>query len=88
MATDGNSKVTWWIMGVVGGLAIMGVGGFTAGLSQRVSVHDATLAARGERIATLEVKAQAMDMRGTAIEARLQRIEDKMDKIAERVGAK
>ena len=76
-----DGKVVWWIMGIVGSLIVFGAGAFVTGISGDVSKH-------GERIATTEAKVEALETSQTEIKAGVIRLEIRLEKVAEKIGAK
>jgi len=68
-------------MGIVAALIVLGAGGFMGSMFRNVSAH-------GEWLATTEAKIEALETGQTEIKAGVIRLEARLEKVAEKVGAK
>ena len=82
--TNGNGTVIKWMFGIFGTLFVLVLGGLTTATMQRITVAESTLASRGERIATLEVKAQESSRIESEIKQHLDKMDAKLDRILQK----
>ena len=82
MSDSVNAKTIGWLMGIVALLFVGLVATTLANLHSRVASNESTLAVRGERIAMLEGAAMSAKERQIEINARLIRIEEKLEQLA------
>ena len=82
--TNGNGAVIKWMFGIFGSLFILILAGVTTATMQRITVAESTLSSRGERIATLEVKAQEATRIESEIKIRLDKMDAKLDRILQK----
>ena len=76
--SQGNGKLVWWLMATFAVIIIGGAGFFGSTLYGSVKSLEASMTAKGERIATLESSY-------SFISQRLNRIEDTLQDVAEKV---
>ena len=82
--TNGNGAVIKWMFGIFGTLFVLILAGVTTATMQRITVAESTLALRGERIATLESKAQEATRADNEIKIRLDKMDAKLDRILQK----
>ena len=82
--TNGNGTVIRWMFGIFGTLFVLVLGGLTTATMQRITVAESTLSTRGERIATLEVRAQEATHADNEIKIRLDKMDAKLDRILQK----
>ena len=75
-------------MGLIASAFLMMTAGLMASLNSSVNAHGAMLAVRGERIAKLEESVVGATHRQDELKSTLEKIENKLDVLLERINGK
>lgn len=74
------NRIIWWIVGSLFVVVLTLTGSAYTSLQTQISILHANDIVRGERISALEAQSRATEQRWSDLNARLDRLENKIDK--------